>query len=56
MVQFVKQDFMVNSIKALERSKKIPKVDCLFSKAVVTLSVNNVITCEVECPYLKPNW
>ena len=48
MVQFVKQDFMVNSIKALERSKKIPIVDCLFSKAVVT--------CEVECPCLKPNW
>ena len=42
--------------KALERSKKIPKVDCLFSKAVVTWSLNNVRTCEVECPCLKLNW
>ena len=34
--------------KALDKSRKIPKVDCLFSKAAVMLSINKVITCEVE--------
>ena len=43
-----------NVSKALERSRKMPRVNSLFSIASVIREVISIMACSVDLPWIKP--